>query len=277
MKYCKKNNIKIITHIVDWIPESKGNIFIKIGKYIDSNYRIRYINKKSDGIIVVSNFFYNYYIKYCKNVIVIPPLIDLKKFPKFSIKYNKSKIKLVYFGEPFPVTAKKCRPSRFKDRIDIVVDMLCKLGFKNYSLDIFGISKQEYLKFMPNDKKRIRNTIKFYGKITRDELLKKVMEYDFLIFLRESNKVTQAGFPSKISEAFGCGLPVITTQTSDINQYINDGRNGFIIGINDIEKLKEILRLDRKTINRMKENVVKSNRFDYHHYIDKFSKFMERL
>ena len=43
-------------------------------------------------------------------------------------------------------------------------------------------------------------------------------------------------------QAMACGLPVICTENSGGREIIDDGENGFILPIRDVEKLKEKLK-----------------------------------
>ena len=67
----------------------------------------------------------------------------------------------------------------------------------------------------------------------QDELNKS----DFSILLREVTRGTTAGFPTKVVESMSCGTPMITTRTSDLSNYIETGKNGFFVEIEDMDKL----------------------------------------
>ena len=52
---------------------------------------------------------------------------------------------------------------------------------------------------------------------------------DFSMFVRDRNRVSEVGFPTKYAEAATCGIPVLTNRTSDIGDYLVDGENGILL------------------------------------------------
>ena len=83
-----------------------------------------------------------------------------------------------------------------------------------------------------------------------------------------------AGFPTKISESISFGVPVITTVTSDLEDYVFDNENGYFLDyeISDqtVNNFIEILE-NRKNLN------IKSNPFFYKNYSSKLSHFFESI
>ena len=84
-----------------------------------------------------------------------------------------------------------------------------------------------------------------------------------------------AGFPTKFSESISCGVPVITTQTSDLSDYLQDGITGFWLE-KDIEKsVNKIFKTkDIQNLKRMKKNI-NSNQFYYKNYVEKFEQLFQ--
>ncbi|HQM85931.1 MAG TPA: glycosyltransferase, partial [bacterium] len=104
---------------------------------------------------------------------------------------------------------------------------------------------------------------------------------DFTILIRDDKRETRAGFPTKVSESISCGTPVITTKTSDLEDYIIEGKNGFFINIEPFEYSKdeflEIMKMDKKRIFEMKMECVDSGAFYYEKYTDKILSFINNL
>ena len=54
---------------------------------------------------------------------------------------------MIYAGTPFPIDGRRVSPSAYKDRVDLIIDLVYEL-IKKYeykiTLDIFGISKKQY-------------------------------------------------------------------------------------------------------------------------------------
>ena len=71
--------------------------------------------------------------------------------------------------------------------------------------------------------------IQFLGKVSHDVVPSYYAISDFMLLLRKQTRKSSAGFPTKFTESFISGVPVIANLTSDIGIYLNDGITGFII------------------------------------------------
>ena len=92
--------------------------------------------------------------------------------------------------------------------------------------------------------------------------------------------MNMAGFSTKFVESISCGTPIITTNTSDLEDYLEEGKNGFFIDIKDkdksIETLLSILRYNKEDIFKMKKYCYESRLFDYRNYISQMKDFIEK-
>ena len=109
-----------------------------------------------------------------------------------------------------------------------------------------------------------------------------IMNSDFTILLRDSKVSTNAGFPTKVSESLALGVPVLSNITSDLCNYIIDGKNGFVLkdpndNKKNLEIMKRILLLDYSQINAMKLLTFEDCAFDYRKYSDCFGVFFRQL
>ena len=81
--------------------------------------------------------------------------------------------------------------------------------------------------------KKLSENIIFHGKKTHTEIIKNIQESDFTIFLRNIERLVEAGFPSKFSESMSYGTPVISNMISNIEDYAVENKNHFTISLND--------------------------------------------
>ena len=81
-----------------------------------------------------------------------------------------------------------------------------------------------------------------------------------------------AGFPTKFSESISCGVPVITTKTSDLCNYLQEGINGFWLEEDIEESISKIFKTKNiQELKEMKKNV-DTKIFDFKNYIKEFKK-----
>jgi len=285
-RWCKNNSINFIANCVDISSTSHGNIIERIAKTTDRKLRDLIFKTKADGIIAVSKYIAKYFNKNnSKPVVIIPPLRDcnLMTTPQMT---STNLIKIVYAGIPFPVDGRKVDVSAYKDRLDIVLDLIGEIYKYNKSirLDIYGLNEKQYLKVVNRHIPLMRylsNIVYFHGVQNSEKIIQKISKADFTINLRNVNQMTTAGFSTKFVESISCGTPVITTNTSDLSNYLIEGRNGFFVNIDNkedaVNKLLEIFSLKPKNIQKMKKYCFDSRLFDYREYVDEMKHFLDSL
>ncbi|NOR45752.1 MAG: glycosyltransferase [Candidatus Delongbacteria bacterium] len=275
IKYCKRKNIKIIADITEWYNH-KPNSIMGIIKFLDSEFRMRYFNKKYDGLICISKYLFDYYYN-MKNKIQLPPLVDLddekwkvEKLPK------KDKSTIIYAGSPGN-----------KDKINILIDTMLRIKNIENKLEfrVIGISKDDFFSQFDYNSEQINlinNFVVFLGRIPHLEVIKEVTNADFSAFLRENNKVNNAGFPTKFVESISCGTPVITNKTSNIDDFLISENNGFLVDISDIYVLKNNLEkiigvsdLDRST--NIRTSKIDNSIFHYSKFSLTINNLLENL
>ena len=132
-------------------------------------------------------------------------------------------------------------------------------------------------------KKRLCDWIQFIGRVSQNEVPHYYTLADFMVLLREPTRKSNAGFPTKFSESFTSGTPVITNLTSDLGLYLKDGKTGFIVDnpSEDViyQILKEkVLHLNKEDIEILKRNVRETaKQLDYHAFVEPLRIFMNEL
>ena len=111
--------------------------------------------------------------------------------------------------------------------------------------------------------------LRFYGRISNKEAIKMIENADWVVVLRDKNKVVQAGFPTKVPEAISCGTPIIANRFSNIDRFLNENNS---ILLDDVEEfpvsLTKIMDIKDKKIDRYI--------FDYRNFVEPLKNFMER-
>ena len=128
-----------------------------------------------------------------------------------------------------------------------------------------------YNNYNINDVKKFNSRITFFGRLSHKESLEYVKRADYSLIIRDDNRLTKAGFPTKFTESISCGTAVISTDNSDLKKYIVNGNNGYIVSkesfTSDINYI-----LDRN-LTLIFDNTI----FDYRNYISQTEKFIGKL
>lgn len=277
LRYGKRNNIKIVSDCTEWY-QPKGNLFFRLIKGSDVNLRMKFIQPKLDGLIVISEFLKEYYKNKQEHILLLPPLVDKRdekwEYAKIHGVYS-DKIKLIYAGSP---------GLGMKDRLDLIIKSVIKAQEKKYidvSLDIIGVSMEDFLRNRATkNESSLPEYIRFLGRLSHREVLCYLSGADFQIFIRENNRVNTAGFPTKFVESLSSGILVLTNYSSDLKKYLINGENGFSLDITSettlVDSLLKVLLLSKQEISQMKEKI-DSNTFDYRRYISKTDNFLNSL
>ena len=261
LAFAHKNGIKVISDCTEWYEATGKNIVAKAIKAIDVWIRMHILNYKSDGLIAISGYLYNYYSRKV-NTVYIPPLVDIseEKWNRTVSLRDDERISLVYSGSPFG-----------KDKIEEIAEAVC--NFDNLVFYIIGVTEDQFEERFPEIIKKIDDRVQFLGRLDHETAIGKIREADFTIFSREITKANMAGFPTKFVESITCGTPVITNLSSDIGMYLTHGINGFVITNSILETLAEVAEKQHSEIKEMKQNVDNSL-FDYHKYFRQFEQII---
>ncbi len=187
-------------------------------------------------------------------------------------------VRFVYSGSP--------GLGMHKDRLPLIVealDRVCPDG-GGFQFAVVGMSAPDYLRSVPRHASllaRHAQGIRFLGRMPHRDAVGVLKAADFSLFVRERNRVSEVGFPTKYAEAVTCGVPVFTNRTSDIGEYLRDGDNGILLpdcSVESIEAgLRRVLAMRRDAIDRMKASVRAENPFAIEAWVGRMRAFMGRL
>ena len=280
-KWTKKRGIPLVVDVVDWLSADGGSVLFNIVKTVDTTLAKACFNKKGSGLIAISTYLSDYYCSYGEKRIILPPLVE---------RYHEpmpcgSEIHIGYAGSPFRKNTRIKDVAKVKDRLDLAVVALCKVTTKNLNVffHIYGMNVDEYLCAFPEHKELVENSknILFHGMVPMDTVQESISKMDFTILLRDKNRATMAGFPTKVVESLACCTPVITTDTSDLKRYIKNGENGFIVDITSTDKLVEdlehIVSLSKDERQNLKKKCRNSKDFLYTEYEVPMKVFLAKI
>ncbi len=276
ISFCKKNEIFTVSDTEDWFDVFSGNKLRKIYKKYDEKITVEYIKPKIKNVITISKFLYNYYVNKGCNCLIVPALtyVEDSRFKKLPERKNDGILRYVYSGTPGYKGA--------KDRIDWCVKAFAQNAPDYARFDIFGISLEDFCEQFPEFKEAaFDEKIKFHGFCDNKVCLDAIAKSDYSVFARVINQATTAGFPSKFSECLAMGVPTVTTPTSDLKDYIENGVNGFISDDTTYESFEKAFiassKVSREEIDIIHQNCKNSKILDSSTYVDCLKKYFENF
>ena len=253
-KYLYKKGIPVAYDCTEWNDLTDGNVLKRVYKKLDLFQIKHFLDKKADGLIVISKRMEQYYKN--KNMVRIPPLIDIEDdIWHQPMPNNSDRFEFCFAGT-----------ISNKEALDRIIKAFNQLKINNCYLRIIGLTKQDIQKMYPDLGEAVNNShLIFMGQLHHEETVKYVQNCDCYVFLRYDNPRNQAGFPTKFVEAFSCGVLIITTNVSDVAPYMRKKEDGIIVDSISYESIEhamtEITRYSFETKEGKRD-------FDFNHYSD---------
>lgn len=260
LKYCQGVGIKLANDITEWYANNEIHVYQILPNYLNMTCVQKMVKNK----IVISSSLNKYYNS--SNNIILPPLCDLSE-SKWSAIVDDERIRpfdgitLIYAGNPAR-----------KDRVHTVINVVNKMAREGKSIRflILGTTRESYLVRYSDviESKELHENILFLGRVSQDLIPSYYKKADFMVLLREPTRKNMMGFPTKFAESISSGIPVIANATSDISEYIVNGKTGFIVDDEKAESLEKtlssVLILSREQIEQMKQTTKDGKEFFYY-------------
>ncbi len=174
-----------------------------------------------------------------------------------------------------------------KDRLDWIIDVFHRIKRDHqmsFRFNVIGITKEAYLSIVPDHitvLEDLKHNIVFYGRQSHEVTIEYIKQADFSIFCRGVNRMTRAGFPTKVAESLACGTPVITNKTSNIADYIKNGKTGYVSENASVEALYsaviKALKSKEDALNKMHMVCLYENPLHIHHFVTPLKEFIHNL
>lgn len=261
-KALKNTDIKLCYDCTEWNSYAEGNFLKRYYKKLDA-YQIRhFLASAVDGLIVISKLMEKQYSEN-GNMLRLPPLVDISD----SI-WNQPSIEHEGFEFLFAGTVSN------KENLEDIISAVNSLENDDIHFRIVGMTRDEFANKYENcpiDDDRII----FTGKLSHEQTVKYVRSCDAYVFVREKTLRNQAGFPTKFAEAYTCGASIITTDVSDIRDYMETVQCGKVIDKCDVTIIREAM-INAAGKGKMKCKNLR-NEFDYHMYTDAADRWLDKV
>ena len=256
-KTFRKKGVKVCYDCTEWTKDTDGSILKKLFKAFDEILVSNFTHKVADGVIVISNMMKKKYKKN-KKLVLLPPLVDIND----PIWHQQTENHEGIFEFCFAGI-----PDGNKESLDKVVEAFCNINKKHTFLRIIGITENDFNNIYPDSyiPKNVRNKITFMGRLSHEETVKYVLGCDCYIFVRRSDKRNNAGFPTKFAESYTCGVPIITTNVSDVGEYIRKNGKGCLLEDTSAESIADAMMMQIENRTQKSENPL-NTAFHYESY-----------
>jgi glycosyltransferase involved in cell wall biosynthesis len=278
--FCRKRGIPLVADITEWYDPGHvpGGRFGLLSW--DSELRMRWLHPKLGRLIVISSFLERYYRERGCAVLRVPPLVDMDDEARRAtgpLQRENGKLRLVYAG----------MPGR-KDLLGNAIRGLKLVVAKGLPVEfhLVGPVPRAVAACLGQDAgllDELSQNIIFHGRVTKCTAMSVVAQSDFSILLRPDKRFAHAGFPTKLVESLSLGVPVLANLTSDIGQYVRDGKEGIILADCSPEAFAagvfRILELPRACWSDMR-NAARQRAgqcFDYRKYVGPLKQFLNDL
>jgi glycosyltransferase involved in cell wall biosynthesis len=242
----------------EWYARRPWTSLANIVKNLDVPLRMRWVNRRMDGLITTSPYISEFYRRTGLPIVEVPTLMETLEGDVPVAEAVATPMPLFAVASGF---AEGTDAKGVHDRIDWALDLLDGAAARGhtFTLRIVGVDRERYLSVFPGQEallERLGDRVIFMGRRPRAEVLRHLQASAFAFVLRHESRVTLAGFPSKYSEAITYGTPAIINALPSVRAYHVEGRTGISLDPEDrggaVEAMCDALAMDPQAIMAMK-------------------------
>ena len=276
--FCRKRRIALLTDCTEWYDpwHLPGG---PLGPICwDSEIRMRWMQPRIGRVIAISSFLEQDCRRRGCAVLRVPPLVDMEELAHHAAQPPRPEdgvLRLVYSGSP----AKK-------DLLGNAIRGLhqVRAGGAAVELHVVGAKSHVVAACLAKDARlldELGNAVVCHGRVAQPEAMNLVAQADFSILLRPNKRYAHAGFPTKLAESLSLGVPILTNLTSNIGEYVRDGREGIVLNDCSPEAfaaaVHRVLEMPHSQWLAMRHNARQRAEecFDYRRYVAPLKKFLE--
>jgi glycosyltransferase involved in cell wall biosynthesis len=210
-------------------------------KKIQGTLKYRIEASMADGITCISPFLVEFYkqngVKE-KKLFLLPSTVVASRFQKIGEK-PVTEPYVGYFGGL----------SFERDNIDLLIKAFAQVSNRHVGVRLvlggFGDEQdREKIRHLINEL-NIGNRTTLLELLPRQEVTRYITHADLLVMVRRKDLLSQASFPSKLSEFLATANPVVAVKVGDVSSYLTDNENAFLVEPEDpgamAEKLDYVL------------------------------------
>lgn len=223
-------------------------------------YFLKRLLRFIDILIVISDYHQGYFKKYLRKgskVIVISMFLDFQE---------NNTVNVIKCEDCFCI----CYAGTITESNGIELLIRASSQVSNISLSLYGFCTDEYKRklgilaeqfFLNNE------SFFIHGPISNDEIVKILRSQNLLVIPKVLDNRSNGYIPSKLGDFLHSGVPVLCTDIAEMNNYIIDGINGFLVEA-DAQAMADKINKIRNTPTEELKNIgrngkVTSKKFHY--------------
>lgn len=206
-----------------------------LSKFRIKNYK--FLSRFVDGRILMTEKLQLYFDREFaqKPSIVVSTIVNTERFDMIPSVHNSTDEYLCYMGNM----------ELSKDNVDNIIRAfnLITQKYSNLKLFLFGKPSKKDNNLLETliNQLRLRDRVIIKGRIPFEQVPTILKGAKILVASQPNTKRAEGGFPTKMGEYFMTGVPAILTDVGEINKYVKDGVNAFIVEPENPEKYAEKL------------------------------------
>jgi len=216
--FAKMIGYRIIVEYVEDFRQFAGHLSFGLAIKNKSNvFFERFLPYTAKGIVVISTYLQNKYNKYSAKIPLIH--IPISSYVTLNVSKNttfNSPVKIVYSGS-----------FGAKDGLDTLIFAFDEFSQSNSNCQLLLSGKTKDTSLV---RKYCENPhVKYIGYVPDEEFDSFLAQADILCMTRNKMQFANAGFPFKLGEYLATGKPVIASKVSDVELYIENGKDAVLV------------------------------------------------
>ncbi len=183
---------------------------------------VRWLWHDTDAVVAVSNGLreFAYQTTPDLSIEVISNAIELSAFTPPLNRNSTGPVQLLFVG----------RFNAFKN-VETLIEAVARLNqmeVADFELQLVGDGERRATVERIVVEKGMTKQVHFLGWVDREAIIERYRQADLFV-----SATTWEGMPNTVLEGMACGLPVVSSRASGLEELVQEGANGYLVNIND--------------------------------------------
>jgi glycosyltransferase involved in cell wall biosynthesis len=224
---CRALGIPVVRDVVEWLESDSYAFGVWNPLYWDSEWAMRRMAAMTDGVIGISQFLVDYFAQAGLPTLRVPAIIDPSLSEAATAVVDQpanARFTLTYLGNMVE-----------RDGPMLMIEAMREVIAAGHDIAFHVVGGTERIpaaqraKALAESDPLLRDRVRFFGRVSDDEVTKHLANSDALVFTRMPSRAARAAFPTRLPEYLVTGRPVISSNVSDIGEYLHDGKHAMMV------------------------------------------------